>query len=277
MRYNKYINQALEVLMQVHYDIEKLSAIARDLYELLHLSVLIIDRDGNRIAKCHNPRDFCSVMQEKDPSVLSGCHESDAQLVEKCRASGRFCMQICHMNLCDVALPIVKDGVQVAYVMLGRMHVSSCRDSVPVSDPELRRLYGELPTFSDRELESLTSLLSIILFGGAITTVESDSFDEIKSYIENNLSSDISVSALCKRFFISKNTLYRLFREECGVTPGEFVSQRRIDEAKRLLVETSRTACAIGGELGFDSYSYFCRFFKDRVGVTPTEFRRASR
>lgn len=263
--------------MQVHYDIEKLNMIARDLYELLHLSVLIVDRDGNRIVKCHNPCDFCSVVQKCYPSVKCRCHESDERLVTKCRESGKFCMHICHMNLCDVALPIVKDGIQVAYVMLGRMHVSACDGTVPVDDPELCRLYEELPTFSDRELESLTSLMSIILFGGAITTVESGTIDAIRSYIESNLSSDLSVGALCKRFFISKNTLYRLFRDECGMTPGEFASLCRINEAKRLLCETSLTAFAIGGELGFESYSYFCRFFKQRVGVTPTEFRRASR
>ena len=263
--------------MQVHYDIEKLGAIARDLYELLHLSVLIIDRDGKGIVKCHDPHDFCSVMQERDPSVLCVCRESDTELVRKCRESGRSCVHICHMNLCDVALPIVKDGVQVAYVMLGRMRVSSSDGAIPVSDPELCRLYEALPSFSQKEIESLTSLMSIILFGGAITTVESGTIDAIRSYIESNLSSDLSVGALCKRFFISKNTLYRLFRDECGMTPGEFASLCRINEAKRLLCESSLTAFAIGGELGFESYSYFCRFFKQRVGATPTEFRRASR
>ena len=259
--------------MKIHYDIEKLNKIAEDIFALWRLGVLFADSDGKTLTKCFDPTDFCSAVQAKSEEVHSGCCKSDADLIANCRACGQSCMHICHMNLCDVALPITKNGIQVAYVLLGRMRGTSCNQAPIGSSPELTKLYYERPFFTDRELESLKSLLSLVLFSGAITFEEPDVFTKIKAYIEENLANSLSLSAVCRRFFISKNTLYQLFREECGCTFGEYVAKQRTQKAQKLLAETDKTVLAIGEELGFASYAYFCRFFKKTVGVTPSEYR----
>ena len=259
--------------MKIHYDLEKLNTIANDLFELLHLSVLFIDRDGRHLTKCYDPKDFCSVIQNSSEEAHLGCRRSDAELVRKCRESGKTCMHVCHMNLCDLALPITKNGTQVAYVLLGRMRGADCNEPTVKDSPELTSLYYKLPYFTNRELQSLKSLLSVVLFSGAITFEESDTLTKISAYIEENLSDDLSLTAICKRFFISKNTLYKLFRKEHGCTIGEFISARRLEKAKQLLKETNDTILSIGRDLGFSGYSYFCRFFKSGTGITPGEYR----
>ena len=263
--------------MHIRYDIDKLSSIARDLYEVLHLSVLIIDNKGNKLVECDNPCDFCSVIQSRDESWHRGCHESDMALIGECKRTGRAAMHICHMNLCDVALPIIKDDKEVAYVMLGRMRSAECNTPREDIGGDLCDLYYALPYFSERELESLKSLISTILFGGAITFDEPDLIDSVKEYIDENISGELSVGKICKRFFISKNTLYKMFHETVGCTVGEFISQRRIEAAKLHLVRTNMTVMSIGAELGFESYAYFCRFFKSRTNMTPSEYRSSHR
>ena len=259
--------------MNITYDIEKLNQIAKDLYELLHLSVLFTDKDGKQLVKCYNPCDFCSVMQNENAKIRSGCRESDAKLIQECRESKKTCMHVCHMNLCDVAMPIIKNDILAAYVLLGRMRSTNCNSPNIENSPHLSALYYELPLFTDKELESLKSLLAMMLFSGAITIEESSTASEVKAYIESNIDKDLSLPALCKRFFISKNTLYKLFRNEYGCTVGEFISGCRINEAKRRLAESNDTVIAISDSLGFASYAYFCRFFKSITGFTPTEYR----
>lgn len=263
--------------MRICYDVEKLNTIAHDLFSVLHLGVLIIDKDGNRLVKCYDPCDFCSVIQDRDESIHRACHESDEALIEECRTRGKPCAHICHMNLCDVVIPIIKDGIQAAYVLLGRIRAPGYTECVSGFDSEMEELYNNLPYFSENELESLKSLLSIILFGGAITFEETSIGESVRVYIEDNLTGDVSISAICKHFFISKNTLYKLFRSEYGCTVGEFISKMRTKVACDRLRNTDMTVLAIGSELGFESYAYFCRFFKSRTGQTPSEYRQNAR
>ena len=259
--------------MKINYDIVKLNTIAQDLYELLHLSILITDYDGNKLVKCANPHDFCSVLQSQREEIQCACHESDAELMKECKNSGKACMRICHMNLCDIAIPITKNEVLAAYVLLGRIRGEHCNKPNIEHTENLTELYYELPYFTDKEIESLKSLLSIILFSGAISLEESKALAEIKLYIEAHPNIDLSISALCKRFFISKNTLYKLFRDEYGCTVGDFISNCRLNVAKRKLEETDDTVLKISDELGFASYAYFCHLFKSKTGLTPSDYR----
>ena len=71
--------------MNIHYDLEKLDQIARDLFGLLHLAILITDYNGNRLVKCTDPCDFCSTLQAMDPGLHDACHQSDKALMAQCR------------------------------------------------------------------------------------------------------------------------------------------------------------------------------------------------
>lgn len=260
--------------MNIHYDLEKLDQIARDLFGLLHLAILITDYNGNRLVKCTDPNDFCSTLQSMDPGLRDACHQSDKALMAQCRQTGATCTRICHMNLCDIALPIHKDGVLAAYILLGRMRDSRCQEADFRQQPELQALYRQRPYFTDTELTSLKSLLPVILFNDAIMIEKPDMLTRICAYIEANLSGNPSLETICKEFYISKNTVYRLFHREYNCTVGEFISQRRLKTAQKKLLETEDTVLSISVALGFSSYAYFCRFFKANTGLTPTEYRR---
>ena len=260
--------------MYIHYDMEKLDQIARDLFGLLHLAILITDYNGKRLVKYTDPCDFCSTLQAMDPGLHDACHQSDKALMAQCRQTGTPCTRICHMNLCDIALPIHKDGVLAAYILLGRMRDPRCREVELPQKPELQALYRQRPYFTDAELESLKSLLSVILFSDAIILEKPDILTQICAYIEANLSQNPTLETICKQFYISKNTVYRLFRKEYNCTVGEFISQCRLKAAQKKLLKTEDTALSVSAALGFSSYAYFCRFFKANTGLTPTEYRR---
>lgn len=73
---------------------------------------------------------------------------------------------------------------------------------------------------------------------------------------------------------LSKNHLSRVFHETTGVKFWDYVTQLRIERAKELLKESSRSNYEISREIGYESEFYFSKVFKKIVGIAAQEFRR---
>jgi AraC-like DNA-binding protein len=97
----------------------------------------------------------------------------------------------------------------------------------------------------------------------------------IKRHIEANLnSSSLTASDLCRRFRISRASLYRLFDAEDGL--ARFIQGQRLNRALRQLVSPSwqgKDLIDLAADLRFSSPSTFIRAFRRRFGVTPGEIR----
>ena len=66
---------------------------------------------------------------------------------------------------------------------------------------------------------------------------------------------------------------HRLFSNTFGQTPHEFLTARRLEEAKRLLTRTDMTVTEICFELGYSSLGSFSTLFQRQVGCSPTDYR----
>jgi len=93
-------------------------------------------------------------------------------------------------------------------------------------------------------------------------------------YIQNNLSSDISIEALSALAFFSKDHFTRVFKSIIGMAPCEFIIRKRIEKAQFLLLTTDLTQSQIIEKTNFKSVSYFCRIFKKYTNYTPVEYRK---
>jgi AraC family transcriptional activator of pobA len=74
--------------------------------------------------------------------------------------------------------------------------------------------------------------------------------------------------------FVTPNHLNALCKSVTGMQAGELIRNRILLEAKRLLVNQDLSIAEISNELNFNDNSYFTRFFKKQIGLTPEEFRR---
>ncbi len=88
---------------------------------------------------------------------------------------------------------------------------------------------------------------------------------------------DLSLTELAARLGISGSQLTRRFRAVHQVTPVRYVTQLRIDRARRLLVGTDRTVASVAATCGYASAYYFARAFRRETGQTPSEYRRSGR
>ena len=84
----------------------------------------------------------------------------------------------------------------------------------------------------------------------------------------------LTLSQISEKFFISASHLSHVFKRETGLSPIQYMMQRRIGEAQSLLVETSLTIQEIDERLGFTDSAHFSKMFKKCVGVTPKEYRK---
>lgn len=72
---------------------------------------------------------------------------------------------------------------------------------------------------------------------------------------------------------ISEKRLNQILKEKLNLTAKQIIQQRQITEAKRKLVKREISTKELSFELGFDSISSFSRFFKKKVGLSPSSFR----
>lgn len=95
----------------------------------------------------------------------------------------------------------------------------------------------------------------------------------ITLFIDKHYKEDISLSDLADTFYLSKEHLSRLFKKETGQNLFSYIMDLKLEEAKRLLIETNRTLDDIAFSLGFSNGNYFSKVFKKNIGVSPSSYR----
>ena len=83
----------------------------------------------------------------------------------------------------------------------------------------------------------------------------------------------ISLRDMSRVAYLSAFHFNRVFHQITGLPPAKFISAMRLEEAKRLLLNTNRSITDISFEVGYTSLSTFTRRFNQRVGLGPREFR----
>lgn len=98
-------------------------------------------------------------------------------------------------------------------------------------------------------------------------------FHQIKLFIHDNMSQNISVEDVASYFFISRRQLARIM-EKNGETYSGYLRKVRIESASLLLKNKEIPIKDIAFMTGFQSLHYFTRVFKREVGITPARFRK---
>ncbi len=88
-------------------------------------------------------------------------------------------------------------------------------------------------------------------------------------YIHENITDKILINTLCRKAYLNRNAFFKLFREQFGVTPLEYINNERIKMAKQLLANTRHNITEISRLCGFTDVNYFVRLFKKTEGITP--------
>ncbi len=94
-----------------------------------------------------------------------------------------------------------------------------------------------------------------------------------KSYIEENYSRDLSLDDVSRKVDISPYYFSRIFKEQVGKNFIDYLTDLRIEKAKKLLKQSEMSMKEICASIGYSDPNYFSRTFKKNVGVTPTVYK----
>ncbi|MFJ7723753.1 helix-turn-helix domain-containing protein, partial [Rhodococcus erythropolis] len=92
--------------------------------------------------------------------------------------------------------------------------------------------------------------------------------------VERDFATVRSVSEYANKIGYSEKTVLRATRAAAGMTAKQYIDQRVVLEAKRLLSFGTDTVTQVASKLGFDDSANFTKFFATRVGVSPLTFRQ---
>jgi AraC-like DNA-binding protein len=149
---------------------------------------------------------------------------------------------------------------------------------------------NEAPRLTQGEIEAAITAFAHLVAGGVGSRADMQEqvaqathgamLKTIKDYIEENLTAaDLNAGGLCRRFGLSRASLYRLFEPDGGL--GRFLLMRRLDCAFKILISPAAQRSRIidiAMECCFSSDATFNRAFRQHYGVTPGEVRaRAQR
>ncbi len=99
----------------------------------------------------------------------------------------------------------------------------------------------------------------------------------VLAYIQQHLTERISIDTLSTKAYLSRNTFFRWFKEQFGVTPVEYINRERIKYAKQLLSNGKESISHIALQCGFSDVNYFVRLFRKMEGITPGVYQTYTR
>jgi len=243
--------------------------------------------------------DFCTVIRTakggQDACNLSDVQEATAEAARR----GEPFLHTCHGGLVEVVMPVIYRGENVATVFCGQavLENSPATDDtwlvrrareLGVSPAALIAARDKLPRISEKKLVQIGELLFHALSHLAETegraaldralALERDKhIRESLAYVEERFREPIGIRELAQHVHLAPAYLSRLFHKALGMTFLDYLTQRRIAEAKELLQNTSMKMSDIAFEVGYSHQSYFGRKFRQFTGTSPLQFRKVNR
>ena len=101
-----------------------------------------------------------------------------------------------------------------------------------------------------------------------------DRIQKCLTYIRKNINQNIKIDTLAEIVCLSRDHLIRLFKKETGLTPVQYISNKKMEKAQLLLVSGNMSIKEIAFMLSYEDHSYFNRLFKKATGLSPMEYRR---
>ncbi|MDC7250018.1 MAG: AraC family transcriptional regulator [Sphaerochaetaceae bacterium] len=138
------------------------------------------------------------------------------------------------------------------------------------------------------EIEKANNINSLITIAYKIVDKIIDSIDDYQishnayvrkatNFIICNLDQKITLDVVSEHLAISSKYLSTLFKSELNITFKDYVIDKRVRKAKKLLSYTNKSLSDISLEIGIQNSNNFISFFKTNVGTTPNEYRKRTR
>ena len=97
--------------------------------------------------------------------------------------------------------------------------------------------------------------------------------NKAKIFIRENFMGKLTPESVAEQVCMSYSRFRHIFKQDTGFSPAQYIQKLKIQKSKELLTYTLLPSQKIAFEIGFENPDYFCRIFKQKIGLTPIEYR----
>ena len=106
---------------------------------------------------------------------------------------------------------------------------------------------------------------------------ENEIISRAQQYISSNIRKKLSVPLVAQNTDVSASYLTSLFHKHLQISPGEYIRRVKLQESKQMIREDSMNFTEIAAALQYSTIHHFSRQFKEKFGITPTEYAKSVR
>ncbi|MEW6355728.1 MAG: helix-turn-helix domain-containing protein [Planctomycetota bacterium] len=245
------------------------------------------------IYHAHHGR-FCEIVKTNTKMKSCGGYDYHRMNAEARRRKGPF-VNTCHAGATEVIVPIIAREKHIATIFCGQA-ITLAQDKLGFADIQrrvsdldidiraLRQAYESLPRISAKRLQRMGELLFL-----AVTQLAESMSDRaieqeivLRQYkpiqaaiglMKTHLNEPLSAGLIARTIRLNPAYFCRLFKRVTRMTVTNYLTELRIERAKKLLRNTQLRMSEIAHEIGYSRQSYFARKFRDIAGVSPRQFR----
>ena len=267
---------SLEELIEDFYQI---SGIRLDIVDSRFRTVLV--ESGGSL------QEFCTLVHTSE-NCLKTCLASDKKAFLAAEKSGKTHVYTCPFGITEVMVPIW-DGMKIEgylFVSFGTREnerANAARKAcAAVGCPEEKCLAAlrTMPQYNEKTLKANLDFVELLAqhIGGhhLLETAKPTTGELIKRCIDN-ADRKITLAELGKTLHRSTVTLTQCFRKEFGMSIMDYVAERRLENACRMLAETTDTVEEVAFRCGYGSAEYFSRCFTKVYGIPPRLWAKRAR
>ena len=278
--------------MNILFDEERLRKLIANLNILTGVPANILDLSGRDINLFRGHPPFCRAVNDL-PEGHARCVACDQCKIQRYQAESGFQHYRCHVGICEAILPLYNKQNPVAYLAVGCYlddssieeqweYTRSLLDWWPSGPDALKDAFFQFRQYSKAEIraytETLEALSAYIQLKGMILTAEQTDLQKLELYLNQHYMEKLSLESISQQLHIGRTKLCSLAKEfSGGRTLSYLIAQRRIEAAKRLLLQSSMPISAVGETVGISDYNYFSKVFRSATGMTPSAFRKNCR
>lgn len=194
------------------------------------------------------------------------------------------------MNLQEVyELPIEVEGSEVAAKLFEHLCNRLPEARLPHSDPnsydtsaqtsDYVQRYRDMALWEKMELRGAMLMIMSHFIRQAKPRVwtQDERMKRVLEYVHSHISDSINIEQLADVACITKPYFIRLFKQEFGFPPVQYINRKKVERAQLLLFTTDKAVKEVAFILGFSDQNYFIRLFRKLTGITPQEYRRKLR
>ncbi len=271
--------------MIISYDVERINKVLHDFYNSTGVRINLFDDKFFPISQ--NQNEMCSYCKQiqKDETHKKACIDFDNRLFQRSKRSKKTEMDICPSGLVNVVTPVIFEDTVIGYLLFGQMKTdtkfSELDSEIINSRPDVTLLedsYSSILHFDSQKIQSISSLAKIviryILTENMLKLDSSEIIQKAVNFINDNLTSELSVKMISQNINVSKSALYNKFNSRFNCTIGEYINKKRVEKSLVYLKENSLSIEEVSRKSGFSSASYYTKVFKQYMGITPLKYKK---